>query len=89
MAATANSPTLFPDSLMLGFRKKNNNRIFILFLFTSLPTLQKWSGKDPGNYKSIKGRLSEKETTQFHDVNDHNLDSSIEIANAFNGYSHH
>ena len=31
--------------------------IFILFLFTSLPTLQKWSGKDPGNYKSIKGRL--------------------------------
>ena len=43
---------------MLGFRKIYIYRIFILFLFTSLLTLQKWSGKDPGNYKSIKGRLS-------------------------------
>ena len=39
--------------------------IFILFLFTSLPTLQKWSGKDPGNYKSIKGRLRECNTVQY------------------------
>ena len=40
---------------MLGFRKK----IGFLFYFYLPPYRleQKWSGKDPGNYKSIKGRL--------------------------------
>ena len=48
----------FPTPKCSGSEKKEKNMIFILFLFTSLPTLQKWSGKDPGNYKSIKGHLS-------------------------------
>ena len=30
----------------------------ILFLSTSLPTLQNWSGKDPGTNKSSNRRLS-------------------------------